>query len=257
MPNYLNGFNKQGLIKWGGESSENFGMVVSAAPAFDKPIRKQTVYSVPGRNGSIIFQQDAFEDVERAYEVWIAEQTEEDSGGTPVSGTLPERIADFTAWLNSKPGYQELEDSFELDYFRLAYYSGGNNFTNQMMAVGHSTITFMCRPERFLKSAKTAVSVSNGTILNNPTKFTSKPLIHIEVSSPATIGITLGGNTISAQVADYINIDCDTMSAYRLPTENKNDKITGSFPKMPPGSNAVAITGSPSTVTIVPRYFTI
>lgn len=257
MPNYLNGFNKQGLIKWGGESSENFGMVVSAAPAFDKPIRKQTVYSVPGRNGSIIFQQDAFEDVERAYEVWIAEQTEEDSGGTPVSGTLPERIAAFTAWLNSKTGWQELEDSFELDYFRLAYYSGGNNFSNEMMAVGHSTLTFMCRPERFLKSGKTAVSVSNGTILNNPTKFTSKPLIHIEVSSPATIGITLGGNTISASVTDYINIDCDTMSAYRLPTENRNDKITGAFPKMPPGANTVAITGSPSSVTIVPRYFTI
>ena len=126
-----------------------------------------------------------------------------------------------------------------------------------MMAVGHSTITFMCRPERFLKSAKTAVSVSNGTILNNPTKFTSKPLIHIEVSSPSTIGITLGGNTISASVTDYINIDCDTMNAYRLATENKNSSISGAFPKMPPGANTVAITGSPSSVTIVPRYFSI
>ena len=256
MPNFLNGFNSQGLIKWGGESSADFGMVVSKAPAFDKPTRKQTVYNVPGRNGSIIFQQDAFEDVERAYEVWIAEETEEDSGGV-ISGTLPERIAAFTAWLNSKTGYQELEDSFEPDFFRLAYYSGGNGFANQMMAVGHSTLTFTCRPERFLKSAKDAVTVTNGTVLNNPTLFTAKPLIHIEVASQTTIGITLGGNTISAEVFDYINIDSDTLNAYRLASENRNSSVSGSFPVLLPGSNTVAITGTPSSVTIVPRYFTI
>lgn len=256
MPNILNGFNSQGLIKWGGESSADFGMVVSAAPAFDKPTRKQTVYNVPGRNGSIIFQQDAFEDVERSYEVWIAEQMEEDSGGV-ISGTLPERIHAFTAWLNSKTGWQELEDSFDLDVFRLAYYSGGNDFTNEMMQVGHATLTFTCRPERFLKSGKTAITVTNGMLLTNPTRFASKPLIHIETSSSATIGITLGGKTINATVADYINIDCDTMNAYRLPTENKNNVITGNFPTMPAGANEIGITGSPSLVTIVPRYFNI
>ena len=257
MPNYLNGFNKQGLIKWGGESSANFGMVVSKAPAFDKPTRKQTIYNVPGRNGSIIFQQDAFEDVERAYDVWIDENTEYDSGGTPVSGTLPERIHAFTAWLNSKTGWQELEDSFETDYFRLAYYSGGNDFSNEMMAYGRSKLTFTCRPERFLKSAKTAVTVTSGQTLTNPTKFTSKPLIHIEVSSPRTIGITLGGMTISAAVTDYINIDCDSMNAYRLPTENKNSSVTGSIPVMPSGANTITIAGSPSLVQITPRYFTV
>ena len=257
MPNYLNGFNSQGLIKWGGESSADFGMVVAEAPAFDKPTRKQTIYNIPGRNGSIIFQQDAFEDVERSYNVWVDENTDYDSGGTPISGTLPERVAAFTSWLNSKTGYQELEDSFETNYFRLAYYSGGNDFSNEMMAVGRSKLTFMCRPERFLKSGKTAVTVTNGTTLTNPTKFTAKPLIHIEVSSSATIGITLGGKTISAQVTDYINIDCESMNAYRQATENKNDKITGTFPVMPSGANTVSITGSPSLVQITPRYFVI
>ena len=248
MPNYLNDLNRQGLIKWGGENSTNYGIVVGESPVFDKPKRKQTVYNVIGRNGSILMQQDAFEDVVRTYKVWIAE----DSGN---DATLTDRVSAITAWLNSKSGYQELEDSFEPDYFRLAYYSGGDSFSDNMMQYGESELNFTCRPERFLKTGKTAVTVSNGSILTNPTKFASKPLIYIQGSG--TYSITLGGKTISATVADYIYIDCDTQNAYRLATENRNDKITGSFPTMPSGANTVSITGSPTSVKITPRYFTI
>lgn len=254
MPDFLNDFNRQGLIKWGGEDSTDYGIVVGQSPVFDKPIRKQTVYNVPGRNGTILFQQDAFEDVVRTYNVWVAEETEEDSGGV-LSGTLTDRVSAITAWLNSKSGYQELEDSFEPDYFRLAYYSGGDSFSDNMMQYGESELNFTCRPERFLKTGKTAVTVTNGTILDNPTKFTSRPLIYIQGSG--TFGITLGGNTISATVTDYIYIDCEAQNAYRLATENRNDKISGAFPVMPSGANTVAITGSPTTVKITPRYYTI
>ena len=254
MPDFLNGFNSQGLIKWGGEDSTNYGIVVGESPVFDKPKRKQIVFNVPNRNGSILFQEDAFEDVIRTYHVWVAEETEEDSGGV-LSGTLSERISDVTAWLNSKSGYQELEDSFEPDYYRLAYYSGGNEFSDNMLQYGESDLTFTCRPERFLKAGKTAVTVTNNSTMTNPTKFASKPLIHIEGSG--NVSITFGGQTITADVFDYINIDCDTMNAYRLTTENRNDKITGSFPSLLSGINTIVISGTTTLVTITPRYFTI
>lgn len=248
MPDFLNDLNRQGLIKWGGENSTNYGIVVGESPVFDKPKRKQTVFNVPGRNGSILMQQDAFEDVVRTYKVWIAEDSANNA-------TLTDRVSAVTAWLNSKSGYQELEDSFEPDYFRLAYYSGGDSFSDNMMQYGESELNFTCRPERFLKTGATAVTVTNGQTLTNPTKFTSKPLIYIQGSG--TYSITLGGKTITATVTDYIYIDCDAQNAYRLATENRNDKITGSFPVMPSGANTVAITGSPTAVKITPRYFTI
>ena len=254
MPDFLNGFNSQGLIKWGGEDSTDYGIVVRESPVFDKPKRKQTIISVPGRNGAILFQQDAFEDVVRTYPVWIAEETEEDSGGV-VTGTLSERVSAVTAWLNSKTGYQELEDSFEPDFYRLAYYSGDDSFSDDMLQYGQADLRFTCRPERFYKYAKTAVEVANGATMTNPTKFASKPLIHIEGSGNVTI--TFGGKSITADVFDYINIDCDTMNAYRLTTENRNDKITGSFPSLLPDSNSIVITGTTTLVTITPRYFTI
>ena len=51
MPNVLDGANKQGLIVFGGERSDNYGMVVSAPPSFERARRKQTIFSVPGRSG--------------------------------------------------------------------------------------------------------------------------------------------------------------------------------------------------------------
>jgi len=256
MPNPLVGANKQGLIVFGGERSDNYGMVVSEAPSFERARRKQTVYNVPGRNGSVIFQEDAWEDVNRSYNVFIPEDIQEDSGGNTY-GTLAERVTNFEAMLNSMNGWQRLEDNFEPDVYRLAYYSGGDGFTNELLSVGRATLNFTCRAERFLTAGETAQTVVNGDSISNPTKFASKPLIYIAVSTPSTITVSIGGKTISADVTDYINIDCDEMNAYRLSAENKNSDISGAFPLIQPGSNTIAITGSPTLVKITPRFFTI
>lgn len=247
MTNLFNKFtNRRGLFVYGGEASSDYGMVIAEAPSFEKATRKNTIYNVPGRNGAIVFQEDAFSDVGRDYRVWIADDAKKDLG---------EMVNAFTAWLISNKGYQRLEDSFEPDIFRLAYYNGGDNVSNELMQYGESTISFTCRPERFYKSGEFPISVSNGNQVNNPTRFTAKPLIHIEGSG--TVTISIGGNTMSASITDYINIDCDSMNAYRLSAENMNSYISGSFPVILPGINTIGITGTVTTCEITPRFFTI
>lgn len=248
MPNLFDeDTNTQGVIVYGGESSTDYGMVVSEAPAYERPKRKETIYNVPGRNGSILFQQDAREDVNRSYKVWLAEDS---------NHTLVEIVDAVEAWLNSQIGYIRLEDNFEPDVYRLAYYSGGDGFSNNMIQYGEATLNFTCRPERFYKNAEAAVEVLNGDTMSNPTKFASKPLIHIE--GTGTVTVSIGGETITAKdLVDYINIDCDRMDAYRLTSENRNNKISGTFPTIKPGSNVITITGSATKVEITPRYFTI
>ena len=247
MIDYKTLTNRQGLIVWGGEASADFGMVIAEAPAFDKPVKRTDVFTVPGRNGSILFQDGSFEDVTRSYSVWIAERT----------GDLADKVNAFTSWLYSKSGYTRLEDNFEPDIYRMAYYSGNNNVSNELLQYGETTLTFTCRPERFYKSGEEAIEVTNGDTLTNITRFASKPLIHIEAAG--TVDVTINGVTITATVTDYINIDCERMNAYRLEAENMNDKITGAFPVIVPGTNAVgiAVTGTLTAVTITPRYFTI
>ena len=254
MPNLFNSnTNTQGVIVYGGESSSDYGMVVAEAPAYERPKRKQTIYNVPGRNGSIIYQQDAWEDVNRSYKVWLAED---------VTDSLVEKVDSFEAWLNSQNGYVRLEDNFEPDVFRLAYYSGGDGFSNNLTQYGEATINFTCRPERFLTSGETAVTVVTGDTITNPTKYISKPLIHISASGKIRIAIFKGadGNEITATVDDVLYIDCESMNAYRQQNEYKNDKISGSFPVIYSGTNTIGITtitGTLTSVKITPRYFTI
>lgn len=256
MLDYNSLTNRQGLIVWGGDNSTDYGMVVRECPAFDKPTKRTEAFTVPGRNGSILFIDGSYEDVTRSYNVWIDENIVVDSGGTET-GTLAERVNAFTAWLLSKNGYTRLEDNFEPDYYRMAYYSGANDITNELMEYGETTLTFTCRPERFLKSGETAVTVNNGDTLTNPTLFASKPLIYIQ--GAGTITVSISGVSIVATVTDYIYIDCEKMNAYRLASENRNDKITGTFPVIQPGANGIGITvsGTLTAVKITPRYFTI
>ncbi len=253
MPNLFdNTTNTQGVIVYGGESSSGYGMVVAEAPAYERPKRKETIYTVPGRNGVILFQDDAWEDVPRNYKVWLAED---------ANDTLVEKVDAFEAWINSKKGYTRLEDNFEPDVYRMAYYSGGDGFSNNLTQYGEATLNFTCRPERFLKSGETPITRSGSSSiiivpLSNPTKYASKPIIHIEANNQ-TVTLVLNGKLIRADVTDYINIDCERMDAYRLEAENRNSSIFGEFPTIPPGNSTATFSGDFSSVTIIPRYFTI
>ena len=247
MPNLFDvSTNKNGFFIFGGESSEDYGLVISEAPKFESATRKTKVFDVPGRNGAMLIQQDAWNDVPRQYKAWIA---------ADKASELPEKVAAVAAWLNSQKGYIRLEDSFEPDLFRLAYYSGGNDFSNNMLQYGEAEINFTCRAERFQKSGEIASPLISGVPIYNATRFEAKPLIHIEGTGAVTL--TLGGKVIVATITDYINIDCERMNAYRLPAENMNNKITGTFPTLAPGNNGVAITGSVSKASIIPRWFTV
>lgn len=246
MPNVLNELtNKRGLIVYGGETSSDYGIVVSEVPSFDKPNRRANVFPVQGRNGSVIFQDGSFDDVTRSYKVWLDED----------NNNLADKVNAVSGWLYSKTGYQRLEDSFEPDVFRLAYYNGSGNVSNELMIYGETTLSFVCRPERFLKTGEETTTVSNGDKLNNPTRFDAKPLIHIEGSG--TVSVKIGSKTITASITDYINIDCDRLNAYRLPSENKNAYVSGTFPTIPSGVQTVTLTGTISKCEITPRYYII
>lgn len=254
MANLFNRFtNKRGLLVYNGESLGDYGMVIAETPVFEMPTRKNKVYEVPGRNGAIIFQEDSWSDVTRSYKVWLAKDD---------FGDLATKVHAFSAFLNSVTGYQRLEDDFEPDVFRLAYYNGGNNITNDLLQYGETTLTFTCRPERFLKAGESVIDVTGSGAylldLYNPTRFESKPLIKIFGSGKVIV--ELGTKQMNVNItSSFITLDSDTMNATKFYL-NMNDKVSGKYIKIPPGSSQLAIMtdgGTWSQMQITPRYFTI
>lgn len=233
-----------GHIEFNG--SDLFGIVVEKAPNIIRPTRKVTRFSVPGRNGDIVMQQDAWENYEQPYDIWTGEDQ---------NYTAQQRFTEIASILNSSTGYCRLEDDFEPEIYRMATFNGPMDAENILNQYGRVTLSFDCRPERFLKTGEIERVVNSGTTLFNPTRFKANPLIHIEGSGE--VSVQIGGKTITATVNGYINIDCETMNAYKTESDLQNTQISGDFPVINPGDNVIGITGSPTLVSVVPRYFTI
>lgn len=231
------------MIWWNNISSDDVGVIVERFPEITIPTRKQEVISVAGRNGDLIMEQDAFDNVIQTYEVYI-------SAEKPRLTTISHIVAE---WLMVK-GYQRLEDSYFLDTYRLACYSGSTSIENILNRFGRATIEFNCKPQRFYKSGEFDIALENEQELLNPSPFTAKPIITVTGSGAGTI--TDGINTITLTDTDGITIDCDIMQVYKG-TVNKNNTASGHFLELPKGSSTITWTGGITGVSIRPRWWTI
>lgn len=238
MPNLINR-----RITFGGDV---IPAIIGTSPHIIRAARKVTVVQIAGTSREVIDMEDAWESYDQPYTLVVGDGTEDSI----------QEILFVIARMLYKTGYQELIDDYEPDIFRLAYYTGPFDVENRKTRVGKFDITFKCRPERFLVSGKVSVETPTGSIITNPTAFKAKPLIHIEGSGDGTLIIQ--GQTITIEgMTDYLNIDCDTMDVYRLPSENRNSLMSGEFPVLNSGNNSISFTGGITSVTITPRFWTL
>lgn len=235
-----------GSIVWGGKSSQDLGVVIEKAPKISRPARKFTTYSIPGRSGDIVEPQDAWENYTQTYSIW--------AGGKEY-GSAHISMSSISSWLLSPKGYQRLEDNFEPDIFREAYFVGPIEAEDILAQVGKCDIQFNCKPQRYLKIGEKTKTCTSGDVIFNPTQFEAKPLIKVYGSGSGTL--TLNGSVLTITgMTDYLYIDCETMDVYRQTSENKNSLVSGTFPTIAPETNTITYTNLTS-VEITPRYYTI
>ena len=230
------------MIWWNGKSGDDFHVVVQRYPEVILPLRKNEKVSVPGRNGDILIQQDAFENVSQRYSIYIsAEQTRL----TPITHKIAE-------WLCVK-GYQRLEDSYFLDTFRLAAFQGGLEIENTLNRFGRATIEFDCKPQRFYKFGDFFADIQNSDKLQNPSPFAAKPILVTSGSGEATI--TINDKTLELEDCNGITIDCELMQAHKDGV-SKNGTISGDFFTLE-GESEITWTGGITGIKLKPRWFTI
>ena len=228
-------------ITFHGVSSDSLGLIVERSPDYNIPSRKMSAFEVAGRNGDILYQQDAFQNVNQSYECFI-------KGGSNLSAAIQGVIA----WLVANKGYQRLEDSYTANQFRLAYCNNAAEVANSLNKFGKCTIEFSCMPQRFLTSGETEETVSSTKTFTNPTVYDAKPLIYVNSSTDGSIDID--GVEIDCLAGEYY-IDCDTQNAY-FGSVNMNSYITApEFPVL--GSSSVVTVTTLTTVKVTPRWWTL
>ena len=234
------------IINFAGVSSDNLRIRVERYPVRVLPERSQTTTEVPGRNGALLMVDGNWNNYDQEYEIFI-------SAEKPGLVRAARAVAE---WLEAPAGYQRLEDSYEPDVYRMAYYAGGQDIESILNRFGRATISFACEPQRFLKSGEVAKSFSAAGTLTNITKFDALPLITVYGTGAGTL--TINDNTVSiSDIDEYVVLDCELMDAYKG-TANKNGTVTLlEFPVLTPGENSISFTGGVTSVDIVPRWWTI
>ena len=122
-----------------GINSESLDLIVEKYPERPIPRRKATVYSVPGRSGDLIVDEDAWENVTQPYEVFV-------KGGTIDMQT---RISAIAAWLVGRAGYKVLTDTYDTTVYRYARVANAVTFINSLNRYGRATLEFDCKPQRY------------------------------------------------------------------------------------------------------------
>lgn len=131
----------------------------------DTPKRVYETKNIVGRDGALYIDQGRYEDVAQTYSI----------------AALTKQVgSEFINALASKVGYFRLADSFNpTEFYSAVFTSGAEVKIEKEREKNVFSITFTRKPQRWLTSGETAVAVSSGDTITNPTLYEAKPLLKI------------------------------------------------------------------------------
>lgn len=226
-----------------GVASTVYNTYIATSNMFDAPERSVETVRVPGRNGALTLDNGRYENFAGSVTAYIP-------------NGLTSHIDDLRSWLLSVPGYRRYEEALRPDEYRMARYVGPFKVDNSDRVGAAFTLSFDCKPQRFLKTGETAVTLTEDGSITNPTLFEARPLIR--VYGTGTLGVRAETITISTNPG-YIDIDCEMMDAY-YGAVNCNGYIelsSGEFPVLAPGYNGIILGSGITQVDITPRWWTL
>jgi phage-related protein len=229
---------------FGSTTSTSVGVEVQEYPAIVRPKARVETKMVPGRSGELLLHE-----AETVYEPYDREM---------VCRLLPTAtLTTVAAWLK---GSGTLVLGNEPTYAYTARVDEAIDF--EKILANHADrrfkVTFRCQPWKELASPGADITLST-----NPQNIVSTATLpsmpYITVAGTGDVTVTVG--TLYSFILDDMAagtplvVDCDSMIVSGVGgAGNYTYKMTGSFPRLWYGTNAVSHTGTVTSVVIKPRY---
>lgn len=229
-----------------GIDARTVGIRLQKPITFSEPVPIVESENVPGRNGSLIYDYESFENRTGKAICYC------------LGNNVEMLVRAANKFLFSSTGYRRLETSDDPNHFWLARISSGARIELRKGKLAPFEITFDCKPQRFLKSGELATSFfgsDDGYVFYNQTGFDAKPLINVYGNGAGTLKI--GKYTVEIGNSGYspVILDCDTQNAYSA-SGNLNKYVNApEFPVLVPGENQITFSELISSVEIVPRWW--
>ena len=192
--------------------SSDYDVYIAGDGAYNAPARRGEMVTIPGRNGTLFMDEDSFENIDVTYPAFIGEFNE---------STFSTKLRNYRSALSSKKTYSRITDTYHPDEFRLGVFrSGIETDPKHYTRAGQFSITFDCKPQRFLLSGEIPRTYNTGSgTIENPTPFNAAPLIKITGDGIITIGdyqVEVSGNM------GTFWLDSELMEAY-IPADELQD----------------------------------
>lgn len=225
---------------YNGVSSASFGLIVEHRPPHTVAKKVIESISIPGRSGALLFDTGAYNNTTVTYQC-------------VYKGNVRGTAVNLADWLYQSD-YCELSDDYEPLYYRKAIYASPLAVNDILNVAGRVNISFDCKPQRYLKTGKNALTpAKNSSITNNYRD--SLPVITVTGSGNGTVTIGNTTITITGQSGALV-IDSERQTA-EIGSNNANNiiSLSNGFPVLPNGSTTVTWTGGVTKITVVPNWW--
>lgn len=237
-----------------------YGVYISGQGVFSSPERDYVFYDVKGRNGDLVSLKTKLKNMTVSYKCGIV-------------SNFDTNLAALRAFLLTRIGYVKIKDDYHPTEFRMGVFTGPlEPSVSETNDAGEFTLTFNCRPQRWLDSGDTLTTLSTfPATITNPTLFDSKPLLRVFGNGTLRFGVTFGRTwylKIGAYTGTYIEVDCETMQAYSktgvnllsvVTCDDDNVSNVADFPVLTANetTNISIFSGSISKVSVKPRWWSV
>ena len=223
---------------WNGVDCRQYGIHVSELPPITIPLERSTQTNVPGRPGSLtqLEGEDVYDDMILTATCFISD---------------PAQIPAIAAWLK---GSGTVTFANRTGGYYKARIANQIPFEKVLRGNPHCTfaVNFRCFPFFYAASGDDITITTSGTTITNPGNVYSEPKITLTGSGDITLMV---GTTIVelTGITGNIVIDSALQEAY-IGNALMNDHMSGDFPVLKPGQNAISWSGTVTRVVVKPNW---
>ena len=223
---------------WNGTDCRQYGIHVSEQPPIIIPAERSTQTNVPGRPGSLttLEGEDVYDDLLLNAACFISD---------------PARIPAIAAWLkgsgtvtfaNRTGGHYKGRIANQIPFEKILRGNPHCSFA----------VNFRCFPFWYLDGVADITLTTSNTVITNPGSVYAEPVLTVYGSGDITL-------MVGTAIVELLGVDGSIIIDTVLKEAFKgnvlqNEKMSGEFPILRPGANAISWTGNVSSVTITPNW---
>jgi predicted phage tail component-like protein len=230
------------FFNFDGKDSFDFGIIISKRPSIPLPKRRISYIEIPGRDSSLRFDENTYDDITITVECAIKDN-------------ITNKIYNIKKWLVSA-GESDLIFSFNTSRKYKAQVVNNIDFSQIINLASKFIIIFNCRPFKY-STSETSFNIEqpSGHTLNYPSIIPAKVIVKAYCIGDGIFKIG-DYEVLLTDINEHIILNSELEVAYYMEGEKMviaNKKVTGEFPLLNEGGNPISFSGGVIKLEIIPN----